>query len=164
MQHQGRLVFFFWHLLFDNLKLTDTAERFITFSPFVSCMLNNLHGSLYRFVWSLLDILRNIHPSPPCQNKFNLLSYVCERIHPSFAFIMLFFIRVPNNCFFYVWKSKTRFFCGWISIRRETALIYIPTPAYPLLCTCIKCICFLPAGGLISSSTSHHIIFSQDSS
>lgn len=100
MQHQGRLVFS------DNLKLTDTAERFITFSPFVSWMMNHLHGGLYCFLWSLLDILRNIYQSPLCRNKSNLLLYICERIHPSFAFIMLFFIRVPNNRFCYVWKAK----------------------------------------------------------
>ena len=40
---------FLWHLLFDKLKLTDTAERFITF------LICGLHAEymVYWFVWSL---------------------------------------------------------------------------------------------------------------
>lgn len=43
---------FLWHLLFDKFKLTDTAERFITFSPFVCCTLNNLHAMLLCVVFA----------------------------------------------------------------------------------------------------------------
>ena len=44
---------FLWHLLFDKLKLTDTAERFITFSPLVCCMLTSLHNTLLCLYISL---------------------------------------------------------------------------------------------------------------
>ena len=54
---------FLWHMLFDKFKLTDTAERFITFSPFVCCTLNNLHAIL------LWRYLLDSHTRPLHQDK-----------------------------------------------------------------------------------------------
>lgn len=120
---------FLWHLPFDKLKLTDTAERFIT---------------LYCFVYSLVYILRNMKTRPLCRNFICYSTLVRESIqslHPwsSSAF----------ECqTIFVWKAKQThlrhnliFFKDEFPSLGKTALICfdaIPMPECLLLCKWIK--------------------------
>ena len=127
---------FLRHLLFDKLKLTDTAERFITFSQLVCCMLSNPHCILLCVSKSWRIFISNHYVWK------NLISYhtVSERIQPSFAFIMLFFIRMPNYCLFVNKQIRPSQDFSGISIIGKAELIYfdaIPKSSF-LLCKWIK--------------------------